>query len=896
LSEGLAGRIPENVKGATRDALVAMRRYIDSMSRDYRSILQQQAVDLITVANATGDKGKMAQAKQRASLMAIVAGNEGQYVHRSYQAFDDKKWFSRVSDEVLDNARQYLLQRYQDTGLTRAEAVERTQVIMDDILKNGTAYGGFEGFIKESKLGAKDLSVLKKRKTIAPEIRALLGEYLDPRINFAKSATKMGNLIWNQRFLDRIKEIGMGEFLFTDETRPEGTVQIAAEGSEVYAPLNGLYTFRETEQAFKDALGKEQMADWFRTVIRLNGTVKFGKAQPLDATVYTPDGPVEMGDLSVGDYVCGAGSKTKVTGIFPQGEMDVYKLIFSDGSATEATAEHLWEVIGLEKRYTGTFTTEEIMEWPAKIMAKAQIAIPVAKAVFNEHDVPIDPYLLGALLGDGSFRGTNPRMSTADSEIVDSFARLLPDGVVIRKPKSWAPCDYSIVMRSFSDARNNGNTVQNALNNLGLWGHKSSTKFIPDIYKYNSEEVRLAVIQGLIDTDGWILAQDGQPEFSTGSIELAHDFIEVAESLGATALLRHKITASGNDGYEVRIRVENAEDWVRLTRKKEKAKPRKKPVKRTFKSIELVGKKECQCIMVDDDRHLYLTDRFIVTHNTVLSPTTAARNWQSAMFFTIANGHFDLTQVIKSVSGLREYFTHAGSGEKLAYLIKLKDLGVVYDTPYAGEMMRLLGDTQIEDMLRGSSSYGGIKKAIGYAQKFYQYGDDFWKIIGFENEKNMLMKHTGMSLQEAEVEAAERIRNTYPTYSMTGAGVKSLSRFPLAGTFVSFPAEMVRTTFNIFKYLAKDMKNPVMRPLAIRRGAGMAIASSFAYALQEISKHMFDIDDDDEEAIRIQAAPWQENSNLMFTGRDENGKLRYVDISFVDPYNYGKRPINAILR
>ena len=76
--------------------------------------------------------------------------------------------------------------------------------------------------------------------------------------------------------------------------------------------------------------------------------------------------------------------------------------------------------------------------------------------------------------------------------------------------------------------------------------------------------------------------------------------------------------------------------------------------------------------------------------------------------------------------------------------------------------------------------------------KFYQFGDDFWKIIGFENEVNLLMKYKKLSRAEAEPMAAKRIRETYPTYSMVGRSVQKLRRFPLAGTFVSFPAEIVR--------------------------------------------------------------------------------------------------------
>jgi hypothetical protein len=107
-----------------------------------------------------------------------------------------------------------------DDEMTEAEADKRAENVMNEIVKTGTAYESLEGFIRESKLGAKDLSVLKKRKQIAPEIRALLGQYEDPRLNFAKSATKMSRLIFNQTFLEQIKKEGMGVYLFTDDNKP----------------------------------------------------------------------------------------------------------------------------------------------------------------------------------------------------------------------------------------------------------------------------------------------------------------------------------------------------------------------------------------------------------------------------------------------------------------------------------------------------------------------------------------------------------------------------------------------------------------------------------------------------------------------------------------------------
>ncbi len=616
LSDGLAGNLSDKVQGETRKVLIAMRQDIDNWSEQYREVLRNlieeqtlgfdEAENLLMEAylkswevEATGktrvEKAMATRARNkimldakieakkilggkglkaalsRAGEAAVQVGryrnignNMGSYVHRSYQAFDDKNWYKKVSDDVLDNAREFLVERIMDSGaenelggMTEEEAAARARVIMEDILKNGTAYENFMGYIKESKLGAKDLSILKRRKEIAPEIRALLGEYDDPRVNYAKSIGKMGRLIWNQRFLDKFREVGMGEFLFTEENRPPNTIQIASDGSEVYSPLDGLWTYREVNQGMIDALGKDRSDGWLRAIIQANAYVKIGK--------------------------------------------------------------------------------------------------------------------------------------------------------------------------------------------------------------------------------------------------------------------------------------------------------------------------------------------------TVGAPTTAMRNWYSALFFTIANGHFNLLHASKSVSGIREYFSQMGEGEKLEYLKELKRRGVVYDSPYAGEMMRLVQDAGWDNTFRGSATKEKMSNFFGGIKKFYQYGDDFWKIIGYENEWRQLKKH-GFAEEEAKNEAAKRIRNTYPTYTLVGRGIKQLARFPLAGTFVSFPAEIIRTTGNMFRYLYRDAKDPRTRPMAYRRAAGMAIAAGFAHALQAISKAMFDIDDDDEEAIRLQAAPWNENSNLWFQGRNEQGEIQFLDISYTDPYNLWKRPINAILR
>lgn len=906
LNKALAGKVAEEIPEPIRLEIVKMRQYIDGLSVEYADMLYQEAAKLLADGNIEG-------AAARAGLLETIAGNIGTYVNRSYKAFDDRAWPKHVPVEVIDAARQYLRDQYQEKAaqydewaakaidrgedakaakhIAAAQALrhpEKSERTINTILKEGTAFDSMEAMIRESKLGAKDLSVLIRRKQIAPQIRALLGEYTDPRINFTKSAAKMSRLVFNQKFLEKVQDQGMGEFLFTDDTRPPAAhKKIAATGNEAYAPLSGLYTYPEVEQAFRDVLGKENMADWYRMVVQVNGMVKYGKAQPLTSTIYTPTGPVDMGDLNIGDEVCGANGRTCVTGIFPQGEIDTYRIRFSDGAEVEASGEHLWEINLCGVKAPRIMTTEDILALPDYRFAKRQVSVPVAEADFDKQPVPIDPYTMGALLGDGSFRSpATVRFSSVDDEILVAVANGLPANHFISHPASWAGCDYTIVSKGQKD-----NQIRLELAKMGLWGKSSKTKFIPDLYKRNSRDVRLQVVRGLLDTDGGVV-RDGQPALSVSNERLAKDFADICTSLGMPCLITRKKTSHA-DSFTVKIKCEDASNLFTLQRKREKCRPRKKPIHRTIVSIEPAGKQACQCIRVEDDRHLYMTDGFVLTHNTVLSPTTAARNWMSAFFFTMANGHFDLTQATKSVSSMREYFTHKGSG--LAYLKHLNKLGVVYDTPYAGEMMRLLEESKIEDRLMGDNQ-ATLKGWLDYATKFYQFGDDFWKIIGFENEKALLMKHKGLSLEQAEVQAAERIRNTYPTYSMTGKFVNSLRRFPLAGTFVSFPSEIIRTSYHILRYLKEDMKDPALRPLAMRRIVGFSFASGFAYAAQAIAMSMLGVSDDEEEAFRDLAAPWQRNSNIIPISRDEKGHLRFIDLSFLDPYNYWKRPINAILR
>lgn len=276
---------------------------------------------------------------------------------------------------------------------------------------------------------------------------------------------------------------------------------------------------------------------------------------------------------------------------------------------------------------------------------------------------------------------------------------------------------------------------------------------------------------------------------------------------------------------------------------------------------------------------------------TILSVTTQARNFQSAMMFSVMNGHFDWSHAKKAYQVAKaDMFTKDAEWRK--YINNLIGLGVIHNNPYAGEMRDAIEDFMALDTYK-KGFMQNPKKFLNFMQKAYQVGDDFWKIIGFENELQMQIE-AGLSPSEAEKKAAYRIRNGYPTYSMVPKGIKFVRRAPLVGTFVSFPYEIVRTSYNQIGFLKEDIKAG-NKKLASRRVLGMAIALSAAHAASVASMMLMGIDDEDDEAVRKLLPPWSRNSQLIYTGYDENGMPTYYDISYIDPYTYLKKPISAIL-
>jgi phosphate starvation-inducible protein PhoH and related proteins len=365
-----------------------------------------------------------------------------------------------------------------------------------------------------------------------------------------------------------------------------------------------------------------------------------GRAQPTGTPVLTPDGFRPIGDLRVGDLVTGSdGTPTPVLGVYPQGRKPIYRVTAQDGASTLACAEHLWSVTTRSDHRHGK---------PGRVLQTSEMAGNLRAAHYHRfelplvgpvqmpaREVPMDPYALGLLLGDGCLTtSTTPSFCTADPELAEALEAALP-GVEL-----FGKGDFDYVLRREGGGWGSGlalaNPVTAVLRQLRLAGTRSGTKFVPADYLRNSVETRHAVLQGLLDTDGGPvrqLARTCRIQYATTSPQLRDDVVFLVRSLGGVAYWRTRASAGRRpglakgravpynaDAFVLDIRLPAGVAPFRLSRKAAAydATGGGRPM-RFVHAIEPVGEADCVCIAVAAADSLYVTEDFLVTHNTLNS-------------------------------------------------------------------------------------------------------------------------------------------------------------------------------------------------------------------------------------------------------------------------------------
>jgi phosphate starvation-inducible PhoH-like protein len=363
-----------------------------------------------------------------------------------------------------------------------------------------------------------------------------------------------------------------------------------------------------------------------------------GRAQPLFTKVLTPAGFRPIGDLRVGDFVIGSdGRETEVLGVYPQGFKEIYRVYTQDGSSTLASGDHLWSVYTHADRRRGrparVLQTKEMLgNLRAAHQHRYELPLLSSPVDFESRPVPLDPYALGLLLGDGCFSCTaTPGFTTADPELAEALGRLIP-GI---EPRRKSDIDYVLNrITTPGEVITIENPVTGAMRRLGLIGAKSNTKFVPDDYLFNTPDVRLAVLQGLFDSDGDPVPQQERTcriQFTTVSDRLRDHVVFLVQSLGGVAYARTRPAqvrkpglARGRDVHHradahiLDIRLPEGVAPFRLARKVAKydATGGGRPM-RFVHRIEPAGTEEAVCIQVAAEDSLYVTEDFLLTHNTL---------------------------------------------------------------------------------------------------------------------------------------------------------------------------------------------------------------------------------------------------------------------------------------
>ncbi len=393
--------------------------------------------------------------------------------------------------------------------------------------------------------------------------------------------------------------------------------------------------------------------------------------ESMETKVLTPKGFKLLGDVKVGDQVCNPdGTVARVVAIHDHGRQQFYRVTLADGSSVEASEGHLWAVSisGARRRQKVAppivpaglrpedewnlrlnqrcriVTTRELAELVGKAgrekgkkLRPHHVLLPLTapvKMTGPQGRWPVlPPYTLGALVGDGHLAEVGVIITCDDAGIIEAMQAELGDTLRLNLAGTTGKCPY---YRLAGAVGQKTDSPQQLLKRDGLLGTRSWNKFVPERIKVAPVDVRFAFIRGLFDTDGHMDAR-GHVEFTTVSERLAKDVQWLLRSLGFKAKLTTKQPTytykgekrNGRMAYRLHVRGPHQEKLFGLPRKAERAKQFNGgevwPAHQVVSVVPTV-KDNARCITVNHPNSLYVTDDFIVTHNSV-ALLVAALQW-----------------------------------------------------------------------------------------------------------------------------------------------------------------------------------------------------------------------------------------------------------------------------
>ena len=338
-----------------------------------------------------------------------------------------------------------------------------------------------------------------------------------------------------------------------------------------------------------------------------------GKSSSVDSLILTPSGWRRNGDLMLGDEIMNSqGGTSRVTGIFPQGQLESFRVVFSDGASTVCSDDHLWLVNSPLRESHGhpsrVLTLRDIRDRLTDGAGNPRHFVPIAAPMrFGRcDDLPLDSYVYGYALRDGNDDRSGHDSHARAAESVAGRVALLE-----RAAKPPTP----------------------------------GVAHVPEAYLFARVAERLSMLQGLMDAGGTVDLESKQVMFAAVSGQLAEDVAFLVRSLGGVAGVHHQLDRSNvsiimSKSFVPFRNLQKANDYRRLRHNE--------PVRAIVRIIS-EGPREMQCISVDAPDHLYITDDFIVTHNTlqviaqllhrkqedgaapalVIAPTSVTHTWEN---------------------------------------------------------------------------------------------------------------------------------------------------------------------------------------------------------------------------------------------------------------------------
>ena len=396
-------------------------------------------------------------------------------------------------------------------------------------------------------------------------------------------------------------------------------------------------------ETFKLKPQQEQAIKFLTTRKKAILALQMGSGKEIDVNTLlpTPKGWVKADDIQVGDYLFASNGKpTKVLGKYYQGVKDIYEVQFTDDTKVNCGLEHLWitrNTYHNRKKWIVKSLKEILDEGLHAKPSKQQIEfgrpptnkwqIPMCQPVeYEEKKYFIDPYTLGMLIGDGSLCNGNVCISipTYENESIERISSTLNENYILKGDFSASCPRYSIIRKE--NRRGYKNDYIQEIKRLGLnvIGHD---KFIPEEYMFGSIEQRIALLQGLMDSDGYISKTKNKISFTSTSLRLINDVKLLVESLGGKCVSVYE--DKRNNKYQkscYTLRIQIRINPFRLKHKSERYTIDDTHVRycnRRIKDVKKVRQSEAVCFYVDSEDHSFLTEHYVVTHNTIASIVSA---------------------------------------------------------------------------------------------------------------------------------------------------------------------------------------------------------------------------------------------------------------------------------